>query len=498
VYKIYKNAPVLNVTTSSKSCDDTDGKRTAANSRTSFASLSPGEKDSRMANLARERKFHCLTSTRLREGLNSSAKFKHINCASGFREIITRAFDTLAKLDTEEKSAAKQHLIKQLVGFSVGSDAAKINEEEAVEFAAYLMTEIDNKGKQLAGEPNQVDFTPALLQSAIVLYLRTKVGYKDQRALSPLAMPSPSTMNRLLRDTRLKEGYSPKNYGNFFDECADLDAIIIGHLLFYEMKLKTGVFWQTSDHTVCGFASSSPNSTIKSVLSDMVQNGDDGVPEEFHDVKAPAVYVNQWRFRLSKNVVHNSNFFFNCGSLDGNELLSQMIHVVCGYEKIGIKIFGLLYDAGGSNRGLFKLLRDGVMHVLTGTEQIPSDYLTFVNPYDPSRRIAFFNCSTHNLKISETLLKIATFRTERASLSLREPSLGGSMWKLSTTGTVLEKKQARCGRLASNFLPSILTIGNSWTPAWQSPRCIRMPFLNKRCMLLMVSESGTSFWIRST
>ena len=120
------------------------------------------------------------------------------------RELITWAFDAIAKLDTEEKSAAKQHLIKQLIGFAVGADAAKIKEEEAVEFAAYLMTEIDNKGKQLAGKPNQVDFTPALLQSAIVLYLRTKVGYEDQRALSPLAMPSPSTMNRLLRDTRLE------------------------------------------------------------------------------------------------------------------------------------------------------------------------------------------------------------------------------------------------------------------------------------------------------
>jgi hypothetical protein len=187
--------------------DDADGKRTAANNRTSFASLSPGEKDSRMANLASDRKFHRLTSTRLREGLNSSkAKFKHMDCASGFRELIAGAFVTLAKLDTEEKAAAKQHVIKELVGFSVGGDAAKIKEEEAVEFAAYLMTEIDNKGKQLAGKPNQVDFTPALLQSAIASCLRTKVGYKDQRALSPLAMPSPSTMNRLLRDTRLKEG----------------------------------------------------------------------------------------------------------------------------------------------------------------------------------------------------------------------------------------------------------------------------------------------------
>jgi hypothetical protein len=175
----------------------------------------------------------------------------------------------------------------------------------------------------------------------------------------------------------------------------------------------------------------------------MVQNRDNGVPEEFHDVKAPAVHVNQWRFCSSENVVHDSNFFFNCGSLDGNELLIQMIHAVCGYEKIGAKTFGLLCDAGGSNRGLFKLPQDGAMHVLTGTDQIPSDCLTFVDPCNPPRRIAFSNCSTHNLKKYETLSKTANFRTESASLSLREPSLGGSMWKLSATGTALEKKQAR-------------------------------------------------------
>jgi hypothetical protein len=163
------------------------------------------------------------------------------------------------------------------------------------------------------------------------------------------------------------------------------------------MKLKTGVFWRTSDHTVCGFASANQNSTIRTVLTDMVQNADDGM-EEFHDLSSPAVYVNQWRFRSIKNVIHNSNFFFNSGSLDGNELLSQMTHVVCGYEKIGVKIYGIVCDAGGSNRGLFKLLRDGLKLVLFGVERVAPGYVKFINPYDPSRDIAIFNCSTHNLK----------------------------------------------------------------------------------------------------
>jgi hypothetical protein len=324
--------------------DDTKGKRTASDSRISFKSLSPGEKDVRMVSLTKDRKIDRRTVGLLRKELKSSkAKFKLLDCASGFRSLVTKSFQTLGTLTTEERAEATQHVIKELIGLSAGKTHDKINEEEAADFAAYLMTEINNKGKQLAGKPNRVDFTPAVLQSAIVLYLHSKVGYKDQRKLSPLVMPSPAKMDRLLRETRLNEGYSPKIYGNFFDEYVERSSPIIRHLVFDEMKLKTGFFWRTSDHTVCRFASSNQNSTVRTLLSDMVQNGDEGT-EEFLDLSVPAVYVNQWRFRSVYNVIHNSNFFFNCISLDGNELLSQMIHVVCGYEKIGVKSYGLGKD----------------------------------------------------------------------------------------------------------------------------------------------------------
>jgi hypothetical protein len=73
-------------------------------------------------------------------------------------------------------------------------------------------------------------------------------------------------------------------------------------------------------------------------------------------------------------------------------------HVICGYEKIGVKIYGVVCDAGGSNRGLFKLLRDGLKLVIVGVERVAPGYVKFINPYDPSREIAIFNCSTHNLK----------------------------------------------------------------------------------------------------
>ncbi len=77
------------------------------------------------------------------------------------------AFETMANLDVDEKEEAKRHKISELVGLSIQNDGLhegdgvdEIKEDEATQFAAYLTTEIDNKGKQLAGKPNLVKFTP--------------------------------------------------------------------------------------------------------------------------------------------------------------------------------------------------------------------------------------------------------------------------------------------------------------------------------------------------
>ena len=87
--------------------EDADGNRTAADSCISFKSLSPGEKNVRMANLAKDRKFYRYTAGRLQKALESSkAKFKYLNCGSGFRSLITTACLALANLDAEEKAEA--------------------------------------------------------------------------------------------------------------------------------------------------------------------------------------------------------------------------------------------------------------------------------------------------------------------------------------------------------------------------------------------------------
>ena len=60
-----------------------------------------------------------------------------------------------------------------------------------------------------------------------------------------------------------------------------------------------------------------------------------------------AVYANQWRFRLTRGLVYNGDFYYNKGSLDGNKMIRQFIDVIASYEFIEVKIYGILSDGVG-------------------------------------------------------------------------------------------------------------------------------------------------------
>lgn len=70
------------------------------------------------------------------------------------------------------------------------------------------------------------------------------------------------------------------------------------------------------------------------------------------------MYANRWRFRSTHNLVYNAVFIYNNGSLDSNnELMRQMQQVVLTYKVIGVKIFGVVLDAGGGEIKMCKLLQ---------------------------------------------------------------------------------------------------------------------------------------------
>ena len=65
-------------------------------------------------------------------------------------------------------------------------------------------------------------------------------------------------------------------------------------------------------------------------------------------------------------------------------------------EIAGFRMLGFVCDTGGPNTRLMKLLRDN-RHLPEGG-WLPLETVVAVNPYNPSRRIRLFHCSTHELK----------------------------------------------------------------------------------------------------
>ena len=67
------------------------------------------------------------------------------------------------------------------------------------------------------------------------------------------------------------------------------------------------------------------------------------------------------------NDTRNLEFFFNCGTLDGNKMLRQFLHIILCLNVIMVEVYGLCLDGGGSNRGF--------------VTRILNDKNIFINPF---------------------------------------------------------------------------------------------------------------------
>jgi hypothetical protein len=130
----------------------------------------------------------------------------------------------------------------------------------------------------------------------------------------------------------------------------------LGHLMVDEIKLKSDLAFNCKNNEFIGFVANNGTIDLREEFASLLASDASPTADE---TKQPAVCANQWRFRSVFNKTHNSEFFFNSGSLSSSELLRQFNHVVTCYELSGVKILGLVLDAGGPNAGLLKLLRKG-------------------------------------------------------------------------------------------------------------------------------------------
>ena len=119
-----------------------------------------------------------------------------------------------------------------------------------------------------------------------------------------------------------------------------------------EIKLKHGIMWNCMNGAVTGFIADELNS--KDLMLDIL-----GISNTKKvDTRQLSAYANQWRFRSTRGIIHNSFFYFNKGSLTANEIVQQFTDVLLFYETVGVQISGLVCDGGGSNESFLHNIVD--------------------------------------------------------------------------------------------------------------------------------------------
>jgi len=166
-------------------------------------------------------------------------------------------------------------------------------------------------------------------------------------------------------------------YGFFIDDlmssynvsnpCDIPKGNLLCEYLFNEMKVAAGIVTNARDGKTVGFTASRRGKLLNMAaeVEDLIKSLDkiakggtaistEGDEDGFY---APATSVNLFRGRNIYNNAFNAEFYFNNGSLTGDELLGQMLHALCGFEVVGLIVIAGLGDTGGSNYSLFQTLR---------------------------------------------------------------------------------------------------------------------------------------------
>jgi hypothetical protein len=174
--------------------------------------------------------------------------------------------------------------------------------KECRDFVASVVNELQKFRNILEEKPKQVRFSPDLLWVAVNVWTTSPKAYKELKESGFIILPSQSTLAKLKKEARVKEGGCTKVYlRHAFHR---KQTIEFGHLVCDEMKLVEGVAWLTKSHEVFGLAGK--------LL---------GLREDFlrilncNDMKEPAVYVNQWIYRSAFNEAFQCDFYNNGGSL---------------------------------------------------------------------------------------------------------------------------------------------------------------------------------------
>jgi hypothetical protein len=339
--------------------------------------------------------------------------------------------------DPKEADRLRSEVVKTLIGSHksyTGQNDEKIKKELDA-YADQIVCTLNNYAKRISGKDKQCRFNSNVLRTALAMWLSSPTTYNVVRSHSIEMLPSARTLHNLQKRLISHEGCCPETYGWLEDIIQDLkDHKWFGAITCDEMHLKTDMQTNVKNNKTYGFAESEGefgdrfklgkelkklyNETARATnpIYQPISTDDDDDEEEPRELPSDvatnfdhhaAKKVHFFRLRDHSKHAANLEYWFNSGTLTGSTILLQLLHVIYHCELIGIPIYQIVADSGGSNSALFRALRERKSDdILDQVEWLDERVCSFRNPCDKSRRVYITPCSVHLLKsMRNALLK---------------------------------------------------------------------------------------------
>ena len=217
----------------------------------------------------------------------------------------------------------------------------------------------------MSNHNKQQRYDSRIKRLALAHYLQFgKTGYQHLKESSLEILPSDRTNERSLAYLRGGDGCHVPRFSSQFADALKSSKLAGPHhetavqIIFDEIKVRSGVVYNPKTGKESGFTASKNGATInfaEEIITLAEASLGDGVSEDLCSEVGKDPYIeaatsaNVFRLRTGRNETWNVAFYFNSGSLTGDDLVKQILTVITACEIVGLQVKLQMSDAGAGN-----------------------------------------------------------------------------------------------------------------------------------------------------
>eukprot|EP00536_Pseudo-nitzschia_multiseries_P010146 jgi/Psemu1/25142/gm1.25142_g len=354
------------------------GNRLQPHSKVKMSVLSPFSQWQRAQGLVHRQKIWTQKVQRMKLDVCEAKEEQMVAINSDeAKSLLQAAFGCIGS--QEKKSEFKQSVLEVLMNADKHKNFQdKMDGNEISLFTSRICEMLDVESHKLSGNDKQVRYDYRIKRLALAYFLDYgKSGYNRLKESSLEILPIIRTNKRELSNLRGGDGAHAVHFSAQFADALQgrkepVKGEMFVQIIFDEIKVRCSVAYNPITGKETGFTASKNGTTLsfaEEILSIVEDNlsGEEAtttIEKNKDPYFEPATYANVFRARTARNQTFNVAYFFNSGSLDGDDVLRQLLHVIAALEFVGFKVVMQMSDAGGANTSALALLASNNKNML--------------------------------------------------------------------------------------------------------------------------------------